>query len=78
MSKEKQKKSNLQTEDSFGCLPINPKMCRTCRFSHGEPPFEDAPDKAYCMIYSREDGEQKPDEVYHHGGKCEYYEKQKD
>lgn len=77
MSREKQKKSNLFSADSFGCAPINPKMCMTCRFAHGKPPFEDAPEKAYCMIYSRDEGEQKPDEVYHNGGKCEYYEKQK-
>lgn len=73
----KEKKSNLQTVDSFGCKPINPKMCRTCRFSRGDPPFEDSPEKSNCMIYSREDGEEKPPEVYFDGGDCEYYEKDK-
>ena len=72
------RKSNLQTPEGFGCLKINPKACKTCRFSKGKPPFEDAPEKAYCMIYSRDDGEEKPDNVYYHGGKCEYYEKIKD
>lgn len=73
----KQKKSNLQTEEIFGCAKINPKYCKTCRFSHGKPPFEDAPEKSYCMIYSKDDGERKPPEVYYEGAKCEYYEKEK-
>lgn len=68
-------KSNLQTPDGFGCKPINPKWCKTCRFSKGEPPFEDTPEKSNCMIYSHEDGEEKPPEVYFDGGECEYYEK---
>ena len=69
------KKSNLQKSEGWGCKPINPKQCKTCRFSKGEPPFEDSPEKSYCMIYSREDSEQKPPEVYFDGGECEYYEK---
>lgn len=73
-----EKKSNLQTSENFGCKPINPKMCMTCRFAHGKPPFEDAPEKSYCMIFSRDDGEQKPPDVYYEGADCEYYEKQKD
>lgn len=73
-----EKKSNLQTSENFGCKPINPKMCKTCRFAHGKPPFEDAPEKRYCMIFSRDDGEQKPPDVYYEGAECEYYEKQKD
>jgi hypothetical protein len=72
---KKENKGNLQTNEVFGCLPINPKQCKSCRFSHGKPPFEDAPEKSYCMIYSRDDGEQKPDDVYYHGGDCEFYEK---
>lgn len=74
MSKEK---SNLHTEEIWGCNKINPRMCKTCRFSHGEPPFEDSPMKSNCMIYSRDSGEEKPPEVYFDGGECEYYEKQK-
>ena len=73
----KEKKSNLQTDEGFGCKPINPKKCRKCRFSRGNPPFEDSPEKSYCMIYSRDSGEQKPPEVYYDGGDCEYYEKDK-
>lgn len=73
-----EKKSNLQTPEGFGCRKINPKMCRSCRFSHGDPPFEDAPEKSYCMIYSRDSGEQKPPDVYYEGAECEYYKKQKD
>ncbi len=44
-------------------------------FSHGEPPFEDAPEKGYCEIYSRDEGIRKPDEVYFDGKECEFYEK---
>lgn len=73
-----EKKSNLHTNEVFGCLSINPRMCKTCRFAHGDPPFEDMPEKSYCMIYSRANGEQKPHEVYYEGAECEYYEKQKD
>lgn len=56
---------------------INPKYCKTCRFSHGQPPFEDLPEKAYCMIYSKDEGEAKPPNVYYEGAECEYYEKRK-
>ena len=60
-----------------GCNKVNPKKCMTCRFSRGEPPFEDSPMKAYCMIYSKDEGEAKPPEVYYDGGDCEYYKKDK-
>ena len=70
-------KSNLHSNEIFGCKPINPRMCRTCRFSRGDPPFEDKPEKSSCMIYSRKDGEEKPPEIYFNGGDCEYYEKDK-
>lgn len=73
----KEKESNLHQNETFGCLPINPRACKTCLFSHGNPPFEDAPEKKYCMIYSRDEGEQKPPEVYFDGEDCEYYEKDK-
>lgn len=73
----RQEKSNLQQNEQGGFMGINPKKCRTCRFSHGKPPFEDAPEKKYCMIYSRDEGEQKPPSVYFDGGDCEYYEKDK-
>ncbi len=73
-----QNKSNLQ-QDYFGlgCKQINPKYCKTCMFSHGEPPFADLPEKSYCMIFDRASGKQKPSEVYYDGKPCEYYEKQK-
>ncbi len=46
---------------------------KTCIFSKGDPPFEDRPEKAYCMIYSREQGVGKPYDVYYEGGLCEFY-----
>ena len=60
----------------LGCTQPNPVWCRTCLFSHGEPPFEDLPEKAYCKIYSKDEGEGKPPEVYFDGEECEFYEKE--
>lgn len=61
-----------------GCRGINPVYCKTCMFSRGVPPFADAPEKAYCMIYERDKTSGKPPDVYYEGAECEYYEKQKD
>jgi hypothetical protein len=57
-------------------MPPNPKACTTCAFAHGEAPWADTPMKAYCQIYERAEGEDKPDEVYYKGADCEYYEKE--
>lgn len=74
--KEMYKQKILDSWDEvWGCRGINPKWCQTCMFAHGKPPFEDLPDKAYCMIYSKDGGEAKPDEVYYDGEECEFYEK---
>lgn len=51
------------------------KPCKTCMFAHGKPPFEDLPNKAYCMIYSKDDSNGKPPEVYYDGEECDFYEK---
>lgn len=75
MANERQ--TNLQQPETFGCRKINPAFCRSCRFSKGKPPFEDGPEKAYCMIYSREEGEAKPEDVYYDGARCDYYERDK-
>lgn len=75
MSKEK--KSNLQTPENWGCATINPAYCKTCIFSHGEPPFADLPEKAYCAIYERGKTSGKPDDVYYDGAECLYYEEDK-
>lgn len=74
------KKSNLETPEMFACKKINPEFCKTCIFRHGKPPFADLPTKAYCMIYSEESGNKKPDAVYFNGARCEYYsnEEEKD
>lgn len=68
------KKFEDSKEERIGCRGINPKYCKTCVFSKGAPPFEDGPEKAYCLIYSRDEGEAKPPEVYYDGEECEYYE----
>jgi hypothetical protein len=50
------------------------KACKTCIFAHGEAPWADSPLKNYCMMYEREDGQGKPDDVSYEGADCEYYE----
>lgn len=69
------RENNPHADEVFGCRRINPKWCKTCRFARGEPPFEDAPEKGHCMIYSRGEGESKPDDVYFDGAECEFYER---
>ena len=51
----------------------NPAWCQTCVFSHGEPPFADMPEKAYCQIYTREKTTGKPPNVYYEGAECEFF-----
>lgn len=69
---DEQKESNLH-QPMVGWIHPNPIYCRTCRFAHGMPPFEDSPEKASCMIY--EHPEVKPSNVVFDGEPCEYYEK---
>lgn len=54
-------------------LRINPAWCKKCRFAHGKPPFEDMPEKQYCMIYTHDSGETKPQDVFRNGAECEYF-----
>ena len=72
--KELYKQKLIDAENAnYGCRQINPIYCRTCAFAHGEPPFEDNPEKAYCEIYKRGSTRGKPQEVYYDGEECEYY-----
>ena len=73
---DEQKESNLH-QPMVGWIHPNPIYCRTCQFSHGKPPFEDDPEKAYCRIFGRDDSDGKPMEVYYKGEPCEYYEPDK-
>ena len=73
-SMDKQKESNIH-QPLMGWIHPNPVYCRTCRFAHGKPPFEDSPEKASCMIY--EHPEVKPSKVVFDGEPCEYYEPEK-
>lgn len=59
---------------SVWCDQANLLKCKTCRFSHGKPPFADQPEKAYCQQYTREKGIQKPPGVLYEGKDCIYYE----
>lgn len=72
----KDDKGNVQQPFIPAWKKRNPKWCKTCMFSHGESPFENSPEKAYCEIYTRADGIEKPDSVYFDGGECEFYEKE--
>lgn len=55
----------------------NPVYCKTCIFRHGEPPFADLPEKAYCLIFEHGKTNGKPHEVYYEGAECDFYEKEK-
>ena len=44
--------------------------CKGCVFSEGSTPFDDAPDKCSCEIYSYP--KTKPDSVFLEGGACKY------
>lgn len=62
-------------DEPLVAIPVHPEIvCIGCRYSHGEPPFADLPKKAYCKIYRREDGVEKPSEVYFDGKPCEFRE----
>jgi hypothetical protein len=69
------KENALQSSEVFGGKPINPHWCKTCMFARGAPPWADTPEKAYCKIFERDTGQQKPPDVYFDGAQCEYYEK---
>lgn len=66
--------SNLHNVGDWGFAHPNPKDCFTCIYSLGQPPFEDNPRKAYCRVYTRESGVQKPDGVYYDGKPCKYHD----
>ena len=66
---------NVTGEFHIGVTHPNPVYCRSCRFAHGPAPFADTPEKAYCLIYRREDGQIKPNSVSYEGQPCKFYEK---
>lgn len=68
---------NDKFNGGFGGMPINPKLCFTCAFAIGDPPFANHPRKAYCQVYRR-GGPAKPQDVYHYGKPCKYYLKKQD
>lgn len=77
MSEHEKKLLEALDTPAFGVRGRNPRACRSCRFSHGDPPFEDSPEKAYCRIYSRDEGEQKPPEIYYDGKDCPHWAAEK-
>lgn len=65
--------SNL--EEPLVATPVcSDVVCIGCRFAHGEPPWADAPNKAYCKVYRREDGLIKPSSVLFKSVSCEFRE----
>lgn len=78
MDEKLKKKYEDQMNEVWGCSTSNPKYCKTCIFSKGEPPFEDSPLKAHCMIYTRKSGVGKPATVYYEGARCDFYNDGKD
>jgi hypothetical protein len=48
------------------------KACVLARGGFGNPPKTDTPQKRFCPIYERDEGESKP--VAYEGASCEYYE----
>lgn len=75
VSEAMRKKYEESIGERWGCLTVHPEIvCTGCRYSHGEPPWADLPEKSYCMVYRREDGIDKPRDVYFEGKPCEFYE----
>lgn len=68
MDKERAKEIQGERLTSWG---ENGKSCEGCIFSHGNTPFDDAPDKSSCEVYKYP--KTKPDNVYINGGSCKYY-----
>ncbi len=58
-------------EEKFSSWKGNGEACKGCIFSKGSTPFDDAPDKCSCAIYTYP--RVKPDAVFLEGGKCKYY-----
>jgi len=70
--KEERKEYDVGKE-IHGVVRGNPVYCKTCVFSHGNTPFDSDYTKAHCQIFTDEEGEIKPKEVYFDGKECEYY-----
>lgn len=67
---------NLSNENKeiFGGRHVHPNIvCKNCVYAHGPAPFEDDPEKAYCLVYSRAKTTGKPNEIYFDGEDCEYH-----
>lgn len=67
------KRENDKGTEWHGIVNPNPVYCKTCVFSHGKTPFDDTYMKAHCQIFTDEEGEIKPREVYFEGKECEFY-----
>lgn len=59
--------------EQMGGMPADCKACRGCLFAHGPAPFEDAPDKVYCLIYRRGESTGKPSVILFDGAPCEHF-----
>lgn len=50
-----------------------PRVCETCVLQNGPAPWADHPSKAYCIVYPREAGIEKPAGVCYDGEGCEFH-----
>ena len=50
-----------------------PRVCETCVLQDGPAPWADHPSKAYCIVYPREAGIEKPAGICYDGEGCEFY-----
>lgn len=66
-------KITISEERVSGYGPHPDIVCKTCVFAYGDGPFADGPEKANCMVYTAENGTDKPDTVYYSGAACEYH-----
>lgn len=47
------------------------ELCHSCKNANGQPPWANAPNKAYCIAYPKEKGVIKPKDVLN--GDCAFY-----
>jgi hypothetical protein len=65
---------NVTGEFNMSCNWATAKACQNCAFAHGDSPFENAPNKANCEVYTRENGINKPNAILFDGAPCKYFE----
>lgn len=62
-----------KAEEVWSCAKLTLDQCKTCVYSKRPAPFANHYEKAYCLVYTREDGESKPEDVKYNGAPCEFH-----